>query len=294
MGTRVTVDLWHPDQAVADRLVKSVMAEYRRVDEAMSTYKADSELSRINRSAAVEPVSTTSELFELIREALALSARTQGAFDVTYESVGYLYDFRNRQRPSSEEIDAKLAGVDYRSVVLVEDQRAVGFRQPDMRINLGGIAKGHAVERGAKILREAGIEHAVLTAGGDTRVIGDRRGQPWVVGVRHPRSQGEVVTRLPLVDEAISTSGDYERYFEEDGIRYHHIINPTDGMPSRGVLSATVIGPNATLTDGLSTALFVLGSERGLAMIEGIPGYEAIVVDVDGELHYSAGLVAPD
>lgn len=295
MGTRVAVDLWHTDGAEAERLMTAVMDEYRRIDAAMSTYRRDSELSRLNRSAAGgEPVATTAELFGLIQESIALSRRTQGAFDVTYESVGYLYDFRARRRPTQDEIGAKLTGVDYRAVVLVPQRRAVGFRQPQMRINLGGIAKGHAVERGAAILRRAGVRHAVLTAGGDTRVIGDRRGQPWVVGVRHPRTEGEVVTRLPLVDEAISTSGDYERYFEEEGVRYHHIIDPADGMPSRGVLSATVIGPDATQTDGLSTAVFVLGPERGLAIVETLPDYEAIVVDAGGVLHYSTGLAPPE
>ena len=294
MGTRVAVDLWQPDRAEAERLMTAVMDEYRRIDAAMSTYKPDSELSRLNRLAEKEPVATSPELFELIQQAIGISKRTEGAFDVTYESVGYLYDFRARQRPSSADIGAKLASIDYQAVILVPEQHAVGFSQPQMRINLGGIAKGYAVERGAAILRRAGIRHAVLTAGGDTRVIGDRRGQPWVVGVRHPRTEGEVVTRLPLVDEAISTSGDYERYFEEGGVRYHHIINPADGMPSQGVLSATVIGPDATQTDGLSTALFVLGRERGLAVVDALPDYEAIIVDAAGTLHYSAGLVSPE
>lgn len=294
MGTRVAVDLWQPDRAEADRLMSAVMDEYRRIDAAMSTYKPDSELSRLNRLAGKEPLATSPELFELIQQAIDISKRTEGAFDVTYESVGYLYDFRARQRPSSADIGAKLASIDYQAVILVPERHAVGFSQPQMRINLGGIAKGYAVERGAAILRRAGIRHAVLTAGGDTRVIGDRRGQPWVVGVRHPRTEGEVVTRLPLVDEAISTSGDYERYFEEEGVRYHHIINPADGMPSQGVLSATVIGPDATQTDGLSTALFVLGRERGLAVVEALADYEAIIVDAAGVLHYSAGLVSPE
>jgi thiamine biosynthesis lipoprotein len=144
------------------------------------------------------------------------------------------------------------------------------------------------------MLRQRGVEHALLNAGGDTRVIGDRRGQPWIVGIRHPRVADQVVTRLPLVDEAISTSGDYERYFEENGRRYHHIINPATGRPTDGILTVTVIGPDGTLTDGLDTAIFVLGAEKGLGLIESYPDYETIIVDATGKVFYSKGLTAPN
>jgi thiamine biosynthesis lipoprotein len=162
-----------------------------------------------------------------------------------------------------------------------------------VRINLGGIAKGYAVQHAADILRAKGVEHALLNAGGDTRVIGDRRGQPWIVGIRHPRLPDEVITRLPIVDEAISTAGDYERFFEEDGKRYHHVINPRTGKPTEGILTVTVIGPDGTMTDGLDTAIFVLGAEEGLKMIAGYPDYEAIIVDSAGKISYSSGLAPP-
>ncbi|HEY5624737.1 MAG TPA: FAD:protein FMN transferase, partial [Gammaproteobacteria bacterium] len=285
--------LWSEDEVRGRRLVEEVLAEYRRIDERMSTFKTSSEISQINRAAALGPVVTSDELFGLISRALELSVSSEGAFDITYDSVGYLYDFRARQRPSDGEIGERLAAVDYRHVILDHEARTIAFSEPGVRINLGGIAKGYAIERGAAILKAAGVEYALLNAGGDTRVIGDRRGQPWIVGIRHPRADDQVVTRLPLVDEAISTSGDYERYFEEDGRRYHHIINPVTGAPIEGVLSVTVIGPDATMTDGLSTTLFVLGVEPGLAFIESLPAYEAIVVDATGRLSYSSGLVTP-
>ncbi len=290
MGTRVSVELWHEDQARGRALVEQVLAEYRRIDAGMSTYKADSEISAINRSAAIGPVETSQELFDLISRSVELSSLSAGAFDITYESVGYLYDFRARQRPSEAEIDIRLAAIDYRNIVLDPAARTVAFARPDVRINLGGIAKGYAVARGAELLQAAGVEHALLNAGGDTRVLGDRRGQPWIVGIRHPRSADQVVTRLPLVDEAISTSGDYERFFEDGGRRYHHILNPVTGTPTEGVLSVTVIGPDATMTDALSTALFVLGVEPGLELVQGLPLYEAVIVDASGRLSYSDGL----
>lgn len=294
MGTSVSVELWHDDGDVGQGLVERVLDEYRRVDDRMSTYKEQSEISVINSGADRGAMSVSDELFGLIGRSLDLSVRSDGAFDITYESVGYLYDFRARQRPSEAEIDQRLSVVDYTLVRLDPARQTIEFSEPGVRINLGGIAKGYVVERGAEILRDAGVRNALLNAGGDTRVLGDRRGQPWIVGIRHPRVSAEVVTRLPVVDEAISTSGDYERFFEEDGRRYHHIINPATGTPTEGILSVTVIGPDATMTDGLSTTLFVLGAEAGLEFMETFPEYEAIIVQATGELSFSSGLVPPE
>ncbi|HMB73881.1 MAG TPA: FAD:protein FMN transferase [Gammaproteobacteria bacterium] len=293
MGTSVSVELWDEDEARGERLVDAVIAEYRRIDALMSTYKDSSEISLVNANAAVRPVRISTEMFDLIGRSQALSRRSRGAFDISYESVGYLYDFRARQRPDDAQIEAALNAIDYRSIVLDDAHSTVAFARPGMRINLGGIAKGYAVEHAAGLLRSQGVEHALLNAGGDTRVLGDRRGQPWVVGIRHPRAAADVITRLPLVDEAVSTSGDYERFFEEGGERYHHIINPGTGRPTDELMSVTVVGPDAVLTDGLSTTLFVLGMDQGLALVETYAGYEAIVVDRDGVLRYSSGLAEP-
>jgi len=294
MGTRVSVELWADDEVRGRELVGDVMREYRRVDDAMSTYKPESEISQVNAHAAEAPMAISEELFGLVQRSLELSVASRGAFDITYDSVGYLYDFRARQRPTAQQIEEHLGAVDYRHVVLDRERRTIFFKAAGVRINLGGIAKGYVVERAAAMLRARGVEHGILNAGGDSRVIGDRRGQPWIVGIGHPRTAGEVVTRLPLVDEAISTSGDYERYFEENGRRYHHIINPATGRPTQGILTVTVIGPDGTLTDGLDTAIFVLGVERGLALIESYPGYETIIVDATGKVSYSKGLTAPN
>ncbi len=294
MGTRVSVELWADDEVRGRGLVAEVMREYHRVDDAMSTYKPDSEISRVNAHAAEAPMVISAELFGLVERSLALSAASGGAFDITYDSVGYLYDFRAHQRPTDAQIAERLGAVDYRHVVLDRAERSIFFKTAGVRINLGGIAKGYVVERAAAMLRERGVQHALLNAGGDTRVIGDRRGQPWIVGIRHPRVADEVVTRLPLVDEAISTSGDYERYFEENGRRYHHIINPATGRPTEGILTVTVIGPDGTMTDGLDTAIFVLGVDKGLELIESYPEYETIIVDAAGKVSYSKGLMAPN
>lgn len=293
MGTEVSVELWHDDERAGRALVAAVLDEYRRIDRGMSTYRADSEISRVNALAAERAVPVGTELLTLIARSLELSAASGGAFDITYESVGYLYDFRARRRPSDADVAERLGAVDWRHVVVDTTDSTIRFTEPQVRMNLGGIAKGYAVERGAALLREQGVRHALLNAGGDTRVLGDRRGAPWIVGIRHPRVADDVITRLPLVDEAISTSGDYERFFEENGRRYHHILNPATGRPTEGILSVTVIGPDATITDGLSTTLFVLGAEDGIRLIEEFEGYEAVVVEATGRLTYSSGLTPP-
>jgi thiamine biosynthesis lipoprotein len=293
MGTSVSVELWHEDEIAAEQLVAEVIAEYRRIDESMSTYKESSEISRVNASAGSGPMRISQELFALVGQSLDVSRRSNGAFDISYESVGYLYDFRARQRPENEQIARALRAIDYRAIRLDRDQSTIEFARTGMRINLGGIAKGYAVERAAQWLRLQGVEHAVLNAGGDTRVIGDRRGQPWIIGIRHPRAEDDVITRVPLVEEAVSTSGDYERFFEADGERVHHIINPGTGRPTQELMSVTVIGPDAVLTDALSTTLFVLGMQPGLGLIETYDGYEAIIVDRSGQLRYSSGLEQP-
>jgi thiamine biosynthesis lipoprotein len=292
MGTSVEIELWHDDAPEALRLIESGMAEFDRIEAAMSTYRESSEISVVNRQAAQAPVAVSSELFELVQRSQALSRQTGGAFDITFDSVGYLYDYRQRRRPDAAGIEARLPALDYRHVLLDEKQRTISFTTLGTRINLGGIAKGYACERVAGVLRAAGVRHALVNAGGDTRLLGDRRGQPWVAGIRDPDDGQRWVTRLTLADEALSTSGDYERYFEEDGARYHHIINPQTGRSATGVRSATVVGPDATLTDGLSTSVFVLGVERGLELIDSLPDYEAVIIDDARNVRFSRGFEA--
>ena len=290
MGTRVEVRLWHDDPSVAKRLLSDSMAEFDRIEAAMSTYRAESEISNLNAHGAEGWVEISTELFDLIRRALKLSVTTGGAFDITYDSVGDLYDFRERIRPTEADIEARLDTIDFRFVELDTKKSRVRFSRQGVRINLGGIAKGYSVESVIGLLRRAGVEHALASAGGDTRLLGDRGGQPWIVGVRDPEQEDGIVTRLGLEDEAVSTSGDYERFFVEDGIRYHHILNPSTGKSASLVRSATVIGADATLTDGLSTSVFVLGPDEGLKLIETLPGYEALIIDNSFKVLLSSGL----
>lgn len=290
MGTRIEVQLWHDDEAAAKKLISIAMAEFDRIEDAMSTYRSDSEITHINNTAADKPVRVSEELFTLIERALKLSVKTDGAFDITYDSVGQLYDYRRKARPSEDDIENSLPAIGYGFVQLSPDRSEIRYAHPGVRINLGGIAKGHAVESVIALLREAGVRHAMAAAGGDTRLLGKRGDNPWIVGIRDPDREDGFVTRLALADEAISTSGDYERYFIEDGVRYHHILNPSTGRPAGELRSVTVIGPDATMTDGLSTSVFVLGTKAGLSLIESLADYEAVIVDKEHRVVFSEGL----
>jgi thiamine biosynthesis lipoprotein len=292
MGTRIFVELWaeDKDKQHGEQAIDAVMDEMRHIDETMSVYKPTSEVSRVNDLAAQQPVKISPELFKLLTTALEYSRITEGAFDITYASVGYMYDFRERKRPTEQQIQAALPAVNYRHVLLDAATSTVRFSQPGVRIDLGGIAKGYSVDCGIEILRARGFTHALVNAGGDSRVLGDRFGKPWIIGIRHPDHPDQVITRVPLTDAAFSTSGDYERYFDEDGVRYHHIIDPHTGHSASKVRSATVIAPTATRTDGLSKTAFVLGPEEAMRIYNQLDDVDAILVTPDGRILYSKGL----
>jgi thiamine biosynthesis lipoprotein len=291
MGTRITVELWSDDKAKADQAIDALLAEMRHIDDSMSTYKPTSEVSQVNAKAADGPMPISKELFDLLTTAKEYSVITDGAFDITYASVGYLYDFRKHIRPDESQIDKALPAVNFRHVLLDAKNQTVQFSQKGVRIDLGGIAKGYSVDRGIDVLKSFGITRAYVSAGGDSRIIGDRFGKPWMVGIRDPRKgEGEVISRIPLVDAAISTSGDYERFFEENGVRYHHIIDPHTGHSASKVRSATIIGPYATRTDGLSKTAFVLGPEKAMEIYNRIDDIDAIIVKLDGTVIYSKGI----
>lgn len=304
MGTRVAVELWmeaaeteatlagEDQTAVSEghRLVAAVMDEMRRIDARFSPYITDSELSMLNRRAALGWMTVSPEMFALLERSATVSRLTEGAFDITYASVGRYYDYREGKRPEADEQAEGLDAINYRYVELDPERLRVRYTHPHVYVDLGGIAKGHAVDRCVTLLQRAGVAHASVEAGGDSRIIGDRRGRPWTIGIRDPRNETGMSAVLPLTDTAVSTSGDYERYFIEDGVRYHHILDPSTGESARKLQSVTILGAEATFTDALSTSVFVLGPEAGLELIDKIEGVDAIIVDGAGELRYSSDL----
>lgn len=292
MGTAIHVELWSDDAQAAARAMNAVMAEMHRIDRLMSPYKDDSELSRINRDAGRKAVPVGAELFGLIQRSLHFSRISDGAFDITFASVGHLYDYRLRLAPDATALQRARANVGWQHLVLNAQDRTIGFARDGVRIDLGGFAKGHVVDTSIAILQRLGIQHAVVAAGGDSRVLGDRRGRPWSIAVRDPRDAKRVVAVLPLQDTSVSTSGDYERFFERDGVRHHHLIDPKTGVSPSAVRSVTILADDGLTSEGLSKCLFVMGLERGMRLIESVPGVDAVVVDACGALHFSSGLAA--
>ena len=292
MGTAVSVQLWADDRPRGEAACAAVMAEMQRIDRAMSPHRIDSELSRINAQAASRPVRLSPEMQRLLTRALEFSALSRGAFDISFASAGALYDYRNGVAPDAAALARAVAAIGWQHLLLDAGAGTLRFGLPGMRIDLGGFAKGHAVDNCCAILARQGIRHAVVSAGGDSRVIGDRRGRPWTIGIRDPRRADGVTAMLPLVDVAISTSGDYERFFEQDGVRHHHLLDPRTGRSPDHVRSVTVLARDGLTAEALSKTVFVLGVEPGLRIVESLAGADAVVVDGHGALHFSAGLQA--
>lgn len=291
MGTQISVELWADDIESGNKAIRRVFDEVLRLDEMMNPWNPKSELSRINREAADQAVVTTPEIIEVVSRALYYSQLSDGAFDISFASVGQHYDYRLGRAPDEKTLLSSKGNIDYTAIRLDPVASTLFFAKPGLQVDLGGIAKGYAVDRGIEILQGAGIVAAVVSAGGDSRILGDLGNRPRVIGIRHPRKKDEYAVVVPLADTAISTSGDYERYFVEEGVRYHHILDPQTGRSAGDVQSASVITARAIDSDALSTTSFVLGVEKGLELINSLPGVDAIFIDGQGKMHYSAELL---
>lgn len=294
MGTQVIVDVWHNDKNIAVQCSNKVFTEMRRIDDLMSPFKTTSELMLINKQASKQQVVISDELFNIINYSLEISKKSSGAFDITYASVGYLYDYRKNIKPSDALITEKLNKINYRNIQLNYKNKSIKFSRDGVKIDLGGIAKGYAVDNAIAILKNCGIKNGLVSAGGDSRILGDRQGRPWMMGIRHPRNKNDIAVKLPLSNTAISTSGDYERFFIEDGKRYHHIIKPATGKSVKSIWSVTVIAGSSILADALSTTVFVLGEKKGLKLIDEYKDVDAIIINSKGKMLYSSGLAAPN
>lgn len=289
MGTVVEVTVAHGSEVTARMAIDQAMQTIQEIDEIMSPYKPESVISRINRDAASGNIDVGKDVFALIKDSIALSRESHGAFDITLLPIMALWGFdQGGQVPDSQKIADNLKLVGFEKLDLDDNNHSVGFKVPGMGLDLGAIAKGWAVDRAMEKIRSLGITDAIIDAGGDLRVIGSRPGKKfWRIGVQHPREQGALVATFDLRDTAIVTSGDYERYFVADGIRYHHILDPGTGFPARGCQSVTVLAATTAEADACATAAFVLGPEKGLSFLRSRPGVRGLIVGADGALHWT-------
>jgi thiamine biosynthesis lipoprotein len=290
MGSRFEVTVVHEDPVVAQQAVAAAYAEIDRIEELISSWRETSETSRVNRGAGQGPVAVSPELFELVRRSLKVSKLTDGAFDITFAGAGKLWDFKaeHPRLPDPKAVEAALELVDYRLLRLDADKHTLELPKEGMAIGFGGIGKGYAANRAVEVLRKSGAAGGVVNAGGDLLAFGEREdGTPWTVAIADPLKPDDVFAYLHVSGQAVVTSGDYERYVEIDGVRYAHILDPRTGQPVRDVRSVTIVCPNAELADALATGVFVLGRDKGLALLNQLRGIEGMIVDAEGALHFS-------
>lgn len=296
MGTRVSINVYVGDAertAAAGEAMNAALAEMARIEEIMSEWKESSDLSALNRSSGGEPLEVPPELIEVLARSKDISKATDGVFDVTFHGVGQLWSFRPGARPPERaDVQARLALVDWTELEVDEQKNTARLAEKGMAVGLGAIAKGYAVDRASAVLVEAGFPNHVVEAGGDTYAAGTKGGRPWMVGVQDPDAPG-ALGAIPVSDKAVVTSGDYQRFFEFEGKRYAHILDPETGWPietEKSAKSVTLVAPNATDADAYCTAVTVMGPDDGMAFVEKHDELEAVIITRDGEVRVSSGL----
>ena len=295
MGSDLRLTAWTSDDAAARAAFDEVLHEFDRLDALMSVWRPGSDVLRINDAAGVRPVTVSAELREVLHTAQQVSEWTNGTFDVTFGPLADLWKFDRQNAdqtiPSAADVRARLPLIDYRRIEIDDHAGTVFLRRAGMRVHLGGIGKGYAVERAAAILRRAGLRDFLIQAGGDLYAAGRNGNRSWRLGINDPRGpDGKTFASLDVSDATFSTSGDYARFFIKDGVRYHHIIDLATGQPARGCRSVTIVADSPTLADGLSTGVFVLGPIDGMALIERLPHVEGVIVSASNDVLVSSGL----
>ena len=285
MGTRFAIEIESDDAEGARAAIEAAFAEVARVEALLSEWREDSEISEVNRQAGQDPVRVGPEMLEVSLRAREISELTNGAFDVTFAPCWEVWDFRRERVPSDVALDACSELVDWRWLEIDEEASTLRLTRRAMKMGISGIGKGYGVDRAAAVLEERGFDRRLVDGGGDVRL----NGRPWVMGIAHPRSPGALLGKVEVSEGAIVTSGDYYRYFEKDGVRYHHILDPRNGRTARGCIAVTVIAPDATQADALATGLFVMGADKGLALVESLAGIEALFVLPDLTQRRSSG-----
>lgn len=295
MGTEVRVSVWTTDDARADAAAAAVFREFDRLDAMMSVWTEQSDIARLNAAAGEHAVPVSAETRDVLRIAHEISEQTGGTFDITFAALSGLWKFdyqdKDNSVPDPAEIAKRLPLVNYRDVEVDDRAGTAALKRKGMRVNLGGIGKGYAVDRAVDIMRRSGLGDFMIQAGGDMYVAGRRGDRPWRLGIRDPRGPADrIFAALDLTDGTFSTSGDYERFFIKDGRRYHHIIDLRDGRPARLSRSVTLVTGRAVLADALAKGVFILGPDAGMALIERTPGVQGVIVGAKNDVSISSGL----
>ena len=302
MDTYCTITVVAPSMDMAKDAIDAGFTEIKRLEHLINYYSPDSELSMINKAAGKHPVKVSQETIDLIEKAIYISRITDGAFDPTIAPVLKLWKFEKKMSdhpiPSKEAIEKALKLVDYRKIRIDHENSTVFLEKSGMEMDLGGIAKGYAADRAVEAIKKKGIQAALVAVAGDIRGYGlNISGRPWKIGIQNPRPSSDnerpwedVIATIELTEKAISTSGDYQRYFIKNNRRYHHILNPHTGYPAHtDVISVSVIAPEGYLSDSLATAVFVLGVEKGQKLLKSL-NLSGILITSDMKFHITDDL----
>jgi thiamine biosynthesis lipoprotein len=294
MGSELRLTAWTADEPAAIAAFDEVFAEFDRLESLLSIWRDGSDVQRLNAAAGLHPVTVSPETLEVLAMGRQVGDWTEGKFDITFAALSDLWKFDHDQDdtiPSPDAIRQRLPLIDYRRVELDLHAKTAFIAQKGMRVHLGGIGKGYAVDRAVAALRRRGLHDFMVQAGGDMYVAGKRGDRAWRLGIQDPRGPADrIFAALELSDATFSTSGDYERFFIKDKRRFHHIIDPDAGAPASRCRSVTIVSDRAVVADGLSTGVFVLGPDQGMALIERLPEVEGVIVTHQNQVLVSSGL----
>lgn len=293
MGSEIRLQAWTSDESAALDTFEHIFREFDRLEALLSVWKDGSDVVRLNQAAGKAPVPVSRDTLDVLDAAHEASVWTSGKFDITFGALADIWKFDHDQDnivPDRSSIEARLPLVNFEQVVTDRAAGTAFIRKPGMRVHLGGIGKGYAVDRAVMMLKQRGLANFMIQFGGDLYVAGSNGGEPWKLGIADPRGNHEPFATVQMGDGTFSTSGDYERSFMKDGVRYHHLIDPDRGEPARGCRSVTIVTNRATMADVLSTGVFILGPEAGMALIEKLPDVEGVIVTATNQVLVSSGL----
>ncbi len=293
MGSRFDITVVAESEAQANAYIDLAVSEISRIEQKISSWDPNSETSRIIENAGIQAVQVDTELFDLIARAIKISELTEGAFDITYASMDRIwkYDGSMKKLPTEEEVKQSVKNVGYKNIVLDQEHQTVFLKKKGMRIGFGAIGKGYAADKAKQLLISKGVKAGIMNASGDLTTWGTQPdGSPWMVGITNPLNKDKVFSWFPLDNNAVVTSGNYEKFVEFNGKRYSHIIDPRTGWPVSGLTSVTIFAPKAELADALATSVFVMGRETGIDFINQLPLVECVIVDDQGKIFKSENI----
>ncbi len=293
MGSRFEITALSENENLATAASDAAIKEIKRIEKLISSWDLKSQTSAININAGIKPVKVDSELYNLIYRSNKISKLTKGVFDISFTSIDKIWKFDGSmtQMPSALEVENSVKLIDYQKIILNPDLKTVFLKEKNMKIGFGAIGKGYAANRAKKIMESMGIKNGVVNAGGDLISWGKQvDGQDWSIAITDPKDKNKTIGWLNISNQAVVTSGNYEKYVEFDGIRYSHIINPKTGMPAKGIKSVTIICLDAELADALATSVFILGEMDGIDLINKLKGIECFLITDKDELKTSQNL----